>query len=95
MPCGNESRLLENSGWSSRTRAVAKYLQNLFEDEVIHGHKVLSMDSLLARKTQKEASRMFFETLVLKTRDYIHVEQGKPFDNIYIMPRAKLMKADF
>ncbi|MBA0607193.1 hypothetical protein Godav_019534 [Gossypium davidsonii] len=64
MPCGNESRLLENSGWSSRTRAVAKYLQNLFEDEVIHGHKVLSMDSLLARKTQKEASRMFFETLV-------------------------------
>ncbi|TYI46447.1 hypothetical protein E1A91_D13G107900v1 [Gossypium mustelinum] len=65
MPCGNESRLLENSGWSSRTRAVAKYLQNLFEDEVIHGHKVLLMDSLLARKTQKEASRMFFETLVI------------------------------
>ncbi|PPR86243.1 hypothetical protein GOBAR_AA34448 [Gossypium barbadense] len=95
MPCGDESRLVENSGWSSRTRAVAKYLQNLFEDEVIHGHKVLSMDSLLARKTQKEASRMFFETLVLKTRDYIHVEQGKPFDNIYIMPRAKLMKSDF
>ncbi|KAG8472959.1 hypothetical protein CXB51_035046 [Gossypium anomalum] len=95
MPCGDESRLLENSGWSSRTRAVAKYLQNLFEGEVIHGHKVLSMDSLLARKTQKEASRMFFETLVLKTRDYIHVEQGKPFDNIYIMPRAKLMKSDF
>ncbi|KAH1031760.1 hypothetical protein J1N35_043934 [Gossypium stocksii] len=95
MPCGDESRLLENSGWSSRTRAVAKYLQNLFEDEVMHGHKVLSMDSLLARKTQKEASRMFFETLVLKTRDYIHVEQGKPFDNIYIMPGAKLMKSDF
>ncbi|XP_017619204.1 sister chromatid cohesion 1 protein 4-like isoform X2 [Gossypium arboreum] len=64
MPCGDES-LLENSGWSSRTRAVAKYLQNLFEDEFIHGHKVLSMDSLLARKTQKEASRMFFETLVI------------------------------
>lgn len=109
MPCGDESRLLENSGWSSRTRsvrdvvyffpliltlilvllaiifsctfirlahilmfahtlfsfrAVAKYLQNLFEDEAIHGRKVLSMDSLLDRKTRKEASRMFFETLV-------------------------------
>ncbi|XWS65243.1 hypothetical protein CRYUN_Cryun05aG0075900 [Craigia yunnanensis] len=95
MPCGDESHLLENSGWSSRTRAVAKYLQNLFEDEAVHGRKVLSMDSLLAHKTRKEASRMFFETLVLKTKDYIHVEQGKPFDNICINPRAKLMKSDF
>ncbi|XVF30224.1 hypothetical protein REPUB_Repub16aG0039100 [Reevesia pubescens] len=95
MPCGDESRLLENSGWSSRTRAVAKYLQNLFEDEAVHGRKVLSMGSLLARKTRKEASRMFFETLVLKTRDYIHVEQGKPFDNICIKPKAKLIKSDF
>ncbi|XP_022747686.1 sister chromatid cohesion 1 protein 4-like isoform X2 [Durio zibethinus] len=95
MPCGDESHLLENSGWSSRTRAVAKYLQNLFDDEAVRGHKVLSMDSLLARKTCKEASRMFFETLVLKTRDYIHVEQGKPFDNICIKPRAKLMKSGF
>ncbi|GMJ11717.1 hypothetical protein HRI_004840900 [Hibiscus trionum] len=94
MPCGDESRLLENSGWSSRTRAVAKYLQNLLEDEAVHGRKVLSMDSLLARKTRKEASRMFFETLVLKTRDYIHVEQGKPFDNICIKARAKLMKSE-
>ncbi|GMI63446.1 hypothetical protein HRI_000013900 [Hibiscus trionum] len=95
MPCGVESRLLENSGWSSRTRAVAKYLQNLFEDEVVPEHKVLSMDGLLAHKTRKEASRMFFETLVLKTKDYIHVEQGKPFHNICIKPRAKLMKSSF
>ncbi|KAH1032170.1 hypothetical protein J1N35_044344 [Gossypium stocksii] len=91
----DESRLLENSGWSSRTRAVAKYLQNLLQDEAVHGRKVLSMDSLLARKTRKEASRMFFETLVLKTRDYIHVEQVKPFDNICIKGGAKLMKSDF
>ncbi|GMI84534.1 hypothetical protein HRI_002122700 [Hibiscus trionum] len=95
MPCGDEGLLLENSGWSSRTRAVAKYLQNLFEDEAENVHKVLSMDGLLGRKTRKEASRMFFETLVLKTRDYIHVEQRKPFDNICIKPRAKLMKSSF
>ncbi|XVF07025.1 hypothetical protein REPUB_Repub06bG0101800 [Reevesia pubescens] len=95
MPSGDESCFLENSGWSSRTRAVAKYLQNLFEDEAVRGCKVLSMDGLLGRKTRKEASRMFFETLVLKTRDYIHVEQGKPFDNICIKPRAKLLKSDF
>ncbi|XWS57225.1 hypothetical protein CRYUN_Cryun09bG0155900 [Craigia yunnanensis] len=71
MPCSDESRLLENSGWSSRTRAVAKYLQNLFEDEAVHGRKVL------------------------KTKDYIHAEQGKPFENICIKPRAKLMKSEF
>ncbi|PIA29600.1 hypothetical protein AQUCO_05800022v1 [Aquilegia coerulea] len=38
---------------------------------------------------------MFFETLVLKTRDYIHVEQENPFDIINIKPRGKLMKSDF
>ncbi|XP_057984793.1 sister chromatid cohesion 1 protein 4 isoform X2 [Hevea brasiliensis] len=95
MPNAEDTRLLDNSGWSSRTRAVAKYLQTLFDKEARHGRKVLLMDSLLVGKTRKEASRMFFETLVLKTRDYVHVEQAKPFDNINIKPRAKLMKSDF
>ncbi|KAF2286391.1 hypothetical protein GH714_016665 [Hevea brasiliensis] len=95
MPNAEDTRLLENSGWSSRTRAVAKYLQTLFDKEAEHGRKVLAMDNLLAGKTRKEASRMFFETLVLKTRDYVHVEQAKPFDNINIKPRAKLVKSDF
>ncbi|KAF3976738.1 hypothetical protein CMV_000094 [Castanea mollissima] len=96
MPSSTEdTRLLENTGWSSRTRAVAKYLQTLFDKEAVHGRKTLPMDNLLAGKTRKEASRMFFETLVLKTRDYIHVEQAKPFDSINIKPRVKLMKSDF
>ncbi|XP_015572226.2 sister chromatid cohesion 1 protein 4 isoform X2 [Ricinus communis] len=95
LPNAEDPRLLENSGWSSRTRAVAKYLQTLFDKEAEHGRKVLLMDNLLTGKTRKEASRMFFETLVLKTKDYVHVEQGKPFDNINIKPRAKLMKSDF
>ncbi|KAF5745842.1 putative cohesin subunit rad21 [Tripterygium wilfordii] len=95
MPCAEESHLLENSGWSSRTRAVAKYLQVFFDKEAVHGRKVVSMENLLAGKTRKEASRMFFETLVLKTKDYVHVEQEKPFDNINIKPRATLMKSTF
>uniref|UniRef100_A0A5B7B3K6 Putative cohesin subunit n=2 Tax=Davidia involucrata TaxID=16924 RepID=A0A5B7B3K6_DAVIN len=95
MPSAEETHFLENSGWSSRTRAVAKYLQTLFDKEAEHGRKVLPMDNLLASKTRKEASRMFFEALVLKTKDYIHVEQGNPFDNINIKPRVKLMKSDF
>ncbi|XP_044496245.1 sister chromatid cohesion 1 protein 4-like isoform X2 [Mangifera indica] len=92
--CPEDTRLLENSGWSSRTRAVAKYLQTLFE-EPVHGRKLLALDNLLSGKTRKEASRMFFETLVLTTKDYIQVEQPKPLENINIKPRAKLIKSDF
>ncbi|XP_077229812.1 sister chromatid cohesion 1 protein 4-like [Tasmannia lanceolata] len=89
-----EDRFFENSGWSSRTRAVAKYLHSLFDNEAGHGRKVISVDRLLAGKSRKEASRMFFETLVLKTKDYIHVEQENPFENINIKPRVKLMKSE-
>ncbi|KAK7340400.1 hypothetical protein VNO77_21102 [Canavalia gladiata] len=92
---GAEGTHLENSGWSSRTRNVAKYLQTLFDKEDLHGRQNLHLDNILAGKTRKEASRMFFETLVLKTRDYVHVEQTKPFANINIKPRMKLMKSDF
>ncbi|KAL5058664.1 hypothetical protein RYX36_030268 [Vicia faba] len=92
---GAEGTQLENSGWSSRTRAVAKYLQTLFDKEDIHGRQKLHLDKILAGKTRKEASRMFFETLVLKTRDYIDVEQTKPFADINLQPRGKLMKTDF
>ncbi|KAL2606749.1 hypothetical protein GLYMA_09G247600v4 [Glycine max] len=90
-----EGTNLENSGWSSRTRAVAKYLQTVFDKEDLHGRKELHLDNLLVGKTRKEASRMFFETLVLKTRDYVHVEQTKPFANVSIKPRMKLMQSDF
>ncbi|CAK8542549.1 unnamed protein product [Lathyrus sativus] len=92
---GAEGTQLENSGWSSRTRAVAKYLQTLFDKEDLHGKQNLHLDKILAGKTRKEASRMFFETLVLKTRDYIDVEQTEPFANINLQPRGKLMKTDF
>ncbi|XP_016899503.2 sister chromatid cohesion 1 protein 4 isoform X2 [Cucumis melo] len=95
MQFGGDPSFLENSGWSSRTRAVARYLQNLFDRDTVHGRKVLHMDSLLVNKTRKEASRMFFETLVLKTKDYLHVEQERPFDNISIKPRINLMKSSF
>ncbi|KAF3501225.1 hypothetical protein F2Q69_00044749 [Brassica cretica] len=95
MEEGDEARLLENSGWSSRTRAVAKYLQTIFDKEAENGKNVIVADKLLAGKTRKEASRMFFETLVLKTRDYVQVEQAKPYESIIIKPRPKLTKSIF
>ncbi|KAF8081066.1 hypothetical protein N665_0908s0022 [Sinapis alba] len=95
MQEGDETRLLENSGWSSRTRAVAKYLQTIFDKEAENGKSVVVADKLLAGKTRKEASRMFFETLVLKTRDYIQIEQVNPYESITIKPRPKLTKSIF
>ncbi|KAL3520448.1 hypothetical protein ACH5RR_018597 [Cinchona calisaya] len=94
-PNAEEIRFIENSGWSTRTRAVAKYLQTLFVKEAECDRKALPMDNLLVGKTRKEASRMFFEALVLKTRDFIHVEQERPFDNITLKPQTKLVKSDF
>uniref|UniRef100_A0ACD5VW37 Uncharacterized protein n=1 Tax=Avena sativa TaxID=4498 RepID=A0ACD5VW37_AVESA len=83
------------SGWSSRTRGVARYLKTLFDEESGLGRKNVAIDHLLRGKTRKEASRMFFETLVLSTKDYIQVEQQNPFDFVNVKPGLKLLKSDF
>ncbi|KAL5997979.1 hypothetical protein ACLOJK_008913 [Asimina triloba] len=62
-PGAEEHQLYDNSGWSSRTRGVANYLKYLFDNEGGHERKAVPMNNLLAGKTRKEASRMFFETL--------------------------------
>ncbi|RWW49000.1 hypothetical protein BHE74_00044887 [Ensete ventricosum] len=95
VPNPEEAQSLENSGWSSRTRGVARYLKNLFEGESGRVRKSLAMDHIVAGRSRKEASRMFFETLVLKTKDYIHVEQENPFSYVNIEPRSKLLKSEF
>lgn len=48
-------------------RAVAKYLQIMFDKEGERGRNLLGVNNLLAGKTRREASRMFFETLVCIT----------------------------
>ncbi|KAG6506747.1 hypothetical protein ZIOFF_032076 [Zingiber officinale] len=90
-----EDASLENSGWSSRTRGVARFLKKVFDEESGHGRKSVALDHLITGKSRKEASRMFFETLVLKTKDYIHVEQENSSGFITILPRSKLLKAEF
>lgn len=95
MPNHEDAQSLENSGWSARTRGVARYLKNLFDEESGQGRTSIAVNRLLVGKTRKEASRMFFETLVLKTRDYIQVDQAKPFEHISITPRIKLLKSEF
>ncbi|XP_068304163.1 uncharacterized protein [Pyrus communis] len=41
------------------------------------------------------APDILISALFSRQRDYIHVEQAKPFDNVSIRSRVKLMKSDF
>jgi hypothetical protein len=52
-------------------RGVAKYLKTLFDVESGLGRKSVAIDRLLNGKTRKEASRMFFETLVGRLLIYL------------------------
>ena len=46
-----------------------------------------SLDGIVAGKSRLDASRWFFEMLVLKTRDYVDLEQQQPYGAITIRPR--------
>lgn len=101
-PETEDNQIQENSGWSARTRAVSRYLKLAFESmdydlkkSEAENRQNLSLDHLLVGKKRKEAARMFFETLVLKTRDYINVDQKDSYEDIRIHPRAKLMNTNF
>ena len=44
-------------------------------------------------KTRVDACRWFFEVLVLKSRDYVELEQPKPYGDIRIRPTSRLLAA--
>ncbi|KAJ2726141.1 sister chromatid cohesion protein 1 [Coemansia sp. Benny D115] len=48
----------------------------------------------IAEGTQRhDAVKLFFELLVLKSKDFIDVSQSEPFEDIKIVPRTKLSRA--
>ncbi|KAJ7543460.1 hypothetical protein O6H91_09G039200 [Diphasiastrum complanatum] len=88
--------------WSGRTRAVAQFLQEAFKARkggvrrsMEQQSNTLSLDKVLNKKTKKQAARMFFETLVLKSQDYIEVEQDDAYGDMILSARPKLLKATF
>ncbi|KAH7288181.1 hypothetical protein KP509_31G015800 [Ceratopteris richardii] len=95
-----ETSIQDDSGWSTRTRNIGKYLRNVFQgmdtsSKCLDNEANLRLERLLGQRTRKEAARMFFETLVLKTKDYVHVKQNAAYEDIVICPRTKLMKTEF
>ncbi|CAI7810494.1 unnamed protein product [Closterium sp. NIES-54] len=53
----------------------------------------VSLLAVVKGRPRREAARMFFETLVLKTRDYIQVQQTEPYGDISITAQDPLMQA--
>lgn len=51
----------------------------------------VSMNALVEGKGRRDASRWFFEMLVLKTRNYVQLTQEEPYADISISATSKLL----
>ncbi|XP_024014810.1 sister chromatid cohesion 1 protein 2 isoform X2 [Eutrema salsugineum] len=76
---------LQQETWSVRTRNVAKFLEKTFlEQREKEKEEKLSLLELCRGRTQKESARLFYETLVLKTKGYLEVKQDHPYSDILL-----------
>ncbi|KAJ2464432.1 Required for respiratory growth protein 9 mitochondrial [Coemansia sp. RSA 2322] len=57
------------------------------------GGPLLSYQSVVRDAHRSDAVKLFFELLVLKSKDFIDVKQSAPFEDIMIAPCAKLRSA--
>ncbi|XP_076941714.1 sister chromatid cohesion 1 protein 3-like [Bidens hawaiensis] len=80
-----------------RTRSVAKLIKEKSAATPSTSENLgsVSMKSILEGKTKKVCSRMFFETLVLKSCDFVDVKQDTPYGDITLKVTPKLLKLDF
>ncbi|KAG7553050.1 Rad21/Rec8-like protein N-terminal [Arabidopsis thaliana x Arabidopsis arenosa] len=84
----------DSDAFPGRTRAVAQYLKERCSSSLTsssHASGDLSLNKILEGKTRKIAARMFYETLVLKSRGLIDMKQDQPYSDISL----KLMPALF
>ncbi|CAH2080122.1 unnamed protein product [Thlaspi arvense] len=75
---------LQQETWSVRTRNVAKFLEKTFLEQMEKKEEKLSLLQLCRGRTQKESARLFYETLVLKTKGYLEVKQDHPYSDILL-----------
>ncbi|KAH6831277.1 Rad21/Rec8-like family protein [Perilla frutescens var. hirtella] len=82
---------LEKDACSARTRMTASYLGRKFlHKKRRKDEQVLSLSHILAGKTKKESTIMFYEILVLKTRNCIDVQQETAYCDILLRETPKL-----
>ncbi|CAE6203388.1 unnamed protein product [Arabidopsis arenosa] len=90
----DERQDLQQETWSARTRNVAKFLEKTFsEQRKREEEEKVSLLQLCRGRTQKESARLFYETLVLKTKGYLEVKQNLPYSDVLLTPFARQQKA--
>ncbi|XP_078441522.1 sister chromatid cohesion 1 protein 2-like isoform X2 [Wolffia australiana] len=77
----SESNGSEADGFSDRTRSIARYLSQCFEKD---RKETLPTSRILQGKNRTKSAQMFYETLVLKSRGCIDVNQENPYGEIFL-----------
>uniref|UniRef100_A0A0E0EJP6 Rad21/Rec8-like protein N-terminal domain-containing protein n=1 Tax=Oryza meridionalis TaxID=40149 RepID=A0A0E0EJP6_9ORYZ len=81
---------------SARTRAVAQYFKDQMASATSDDQPgKFILNRILEGRHRKQAARMFFETLVLKSYDYIDVEQEEAYGDIAVSVKPSLSGAKF
>ncbi|KAL6615047.1 hypothetical protein ACP70R_037317 [Stipagrostis hirtigluma subsp. patula] len=79
---------------SARTRAVAQFFKDQMPSASSDGQPgKFSLNSILEGRVRKQGARMFFETMVLKSYDYIDAQQEEPYGDIEISVKPSLAAA--
>ncbi|CAG8443664.1 13311_t:CDS:10 [Acaulospora colombiana] len=81
--------------FSKNTIKAMRLLRNRCRDEDTEGPgalrtKIVSYDSVVGTAKRQDAVKLFFELLVLNTKDVIHVQQKQPYGDIEILCKNKL-----
>ncbi|XP_010436022.1 PREDICTED: sister chromatid cohesion 1 protein 2-like isoform X2 [Camelina sativa] len=85
---------LQQETWSARTRNVAKFLEKTFtEQREREEDEKVSLLQLCRGRIQKESARLFYDTLVLKTKGYLEVKQDSPYSDVLLTPFTRQQKA--
>lgn len=101
---GSDEAAYSKDGFTARTRVVLGHLQSKFSNTPAPGSKrrhpqssspaeeakEVSLGRLVAGKTRLEACRWFFESLVLRNKGFVDLEQSEPYGDILIKPLSKL-----
>ncbi|KAF7059940.1 hypothetical protein CFC21_066777 [Triticum aestivum] len=79
---------------STRTRAAAQYFKGMMSSATLEDQPgKFSLNRILDGRTKKQAASMFFETLALKSYDYIDVHQEEAYGDISVSVRPSLSSA--
>ena len=91
-------------GWSRRTHRVLNYLKGEFEKlgaaAAPKGGRrggqaprvVLRSGDVMAGQDRRDAARIFFELLVLRTRGYVDIVQPEAYGNMELSARPQLLE---